>query len=544
MCFRILSWVFSSLCRAGCFVFFAAIALFAEPLFAQPRQWQPIELTFVAGQDVVNPFDFDEVDFRVEFVGPDQRSMLMPGFWDGDRVWKVRFVPTRPGLWKYRTICGPLPVAGLHGNTGTFTAFNPATTTALSAHGGIVAADVTRPVLTYSDGTPFPWVGDTWWNFPEKELTLDMASKMADQRVGQGFTVYQAHGSRPMVPYGCDGFNSVSHPLDKSLAYWKSCDPYYQLMFQKGLLGVVGLGAHEQWDPYPTVIFQRWFRTHLARFGVYGVTYLFLQEFDIAKGMKDERIVKLRNTARYLYQLDPYARAMSVHPASNSADLHLMWGESWHKFALIQSGHFVPTFPQRYWKLRDDTPWKPIVESEHNYEGFARTNMTIDDTVVRRSYYVSILAESAGFTYGAQGLYANITSLDRPLSTQLWGPVLTWDQGLALPGGDDIGKASKLLKSLNWSSWRSWRYTGGITPTPLVAGDDGETSLVYFFAGAKAVKITAVPDKWIRGPGTATWFDPRTGGRGSAKPFQRTATGWVLPTPPDLRDWVLIIAHN
>lgn len=517
----------------------ASLAQAEEP----PRQWRPIELTFMSDREIPHPFDFDATDFRVEFTGPDKQPMLMPGFWDGGRTWKVRFVPTQPGKWKYRTICQPPENKGLHGQTGEFTALPAKGKTDLAKHGGFLGVDKDHPVLTYTDGTPLLWIGDTWWNFPELEMTLEIAGTMADRRLAQGFTVYQAHGSRPMILKGCNAFQAVLPPNDRALAYWKACDPYYQLMFEKGLIGAVGVGAHEQWDAIPVEDLKRWFRYHLARFGSYGITYLFVQEFDIAQGNKVERIEKLREVARYFYDLDPYKRALSVHPASNKADHHVMWDEPWHKFALVQSGHFVPTFPQRYWKLRDEAPQKPIVESEHNYEGFAKGEVKLDDTVIRRSFYSAMLAESAGFTYGAQGLYANIVSRDRPLSTKNWGPVLTWDEGLELPGGRQIGHAVKLFKSLNWPSWRAWRHATG-PKNEMVGGDDGKTSLVYYFADANVAKFPPIPDQWIRGPGKATWFDPRRGTRGKSLAFHRAPEGWVLPKPPDHQDWLLIIDHG
>src|SRR5689334_8847606 len=86
------------------YVVIAACQLSADE---PPRQWRPVELTFASDRDVKNPFDSGEIDFSVEFTGPDKRPMLMPGFWDGGRTWKVRFVPTQPGKWKYRTVCQP-----------------------------------------------------------------------------------------------------------------------------------------------------------------------------------------------------------------------------------------------------------------------------------------------------------------------------------------------------------------------------------------------------------------------------------------------------
>jgi hypothetical protein len=47
-----------------------------------------------------NPF---EVELAGEFTGPGGARLRVPGFYDGEGVWKIRFSPTRPGEWSLRT---------------------------------------------------------------------------------------------------------------------------------------------------------------------------------------------------------------------------------------------------------------------------------------------------------------------------------------------------------------------------------------------------------------------------------------------------------
>ena len=43
----------------------------------------------------------------------------------------------------------------------------------------------------YSDGTPFLWVGDTWWNWTNNKIKIETFKALADDRALKGFTVGQ-----------------------------------------------------------------------------------------------------------------------------------------------------------------------------------------------------------------------------------------------------------------------------------------------------------------------------------------------------------------
>ena len=65
--------------------------------------WCDVELAGPAGG---NPFV--DVDIAARFsldVGDGGRDhhLSVPGFYDGDGTYRIRFMPTRPGTWRYRT---------------------------------------------------------------------------------------------------------------------------------------------------------------------------------------------------------------------------------------------------------------------------------------------------------------------------------------------------------------------------------------------------------------------------------------------------------
>jgi len=67
------------------------------PTPAVPR-YAKFEASWTLPVQSGNPFDPADNDVQVTFAGPGDAPVSVPAFWDGDR-WRVRFAPTRPGLY-------------------------------------------------------------------------------------------------------------------------------------------------------------------------------------------------------------------------------------------------------------------------------------------------------------------------------------------------------------------------------------------------------------------------------------------------------------
>lgn len=94
------------------------------------EQWDLYEITLTAAQVPAHPFC--DVQVSAEFVHLDSgEKPLVPGFFDGDgaggqtgRIWKIRFMPARPGRWTWRT-AATIPETGLNNHTGELFAAPP-----------------------------------------------------------------------------------------------------------------------------------------------------------------------------------------------------------------------------------------------------------------------------------------------------------------------------------------------------------------------------------------------------------------------------------
>src|SRR5580658_5674219 len=118
------------------------------------------EITFTASRSHTDPFNGVTLD--VVFAEPQGRELRVPAFWAGGNLWKVRYASPVVGAHRFRTECSDTRDAGLHGVKGKiiikpYTGDNP-----FYRHGPLRASQ-NRRFLEHMDGTPFFWLGDTWW---------------------------------------------------------------------------------------------------------------------------------------------------------------------------------------------------------------------------------------------------------------------------------------------------------------------------------------------------------------------------------------------
>ena len=121
-----------------------------------PR-YESVELILDVDAEFSNPYDVREVSLEAVFTSPAGTEMTVPGFWDGEGSWKIRFTPPLEGLWTYS-----LSVRDARGNSlpslGEFTVIPS------DLHGWIQPGHLFDPIYSgryfvHHDGTPFYGVG-------------------------------------------------------------------------------------------------------------------------------------------------------------------------------------------------------------------------------------------------------------------------------------------------------------------------------------------------------------------------------------------------
>jgi hypothetical protein len=121
-----------------------------------PR-YESLEIMVELTAEYGNAYDAREIRLDGTFTAPDGLVMDVPGFWDGETAWRVRFTPGQAGEWQYA-----LTVTAENGRslpaTGRFTV------TPSALHGWLQPGNWVNPAysgryLVHHDGTPFYGLG-------------------------------------------------------------------------------------------------------------------------------------------------------------------------------------------------------------------------------------------------------------------------------------------------------------------------------------------------------------------------------------------------
>jgi hypothetical protein len=188
-----------------CVVAFLVAAIPASALVqGEVYVWETQEITFASAQSYANPYA--EVDCWIELEGPGFARRIH-GFWDGGRTFKVRFVATAPGEWRWTSGSNQPQDTGLNGGAGKLKAleWSDADKAGNPNRRGFVRASASGHALVYADGTPFFMVGDTWlaastWRLPFRGVPATPGYEPAT-----GISFEEAVGYRKR-----QGYNSIS----------------------------------------------------------------------------------------------------------------------------------------------------------------------------------------------------------------------------------------------------------------------------------------------------------------------------------------------
>jgi hypothetical protein len=133
-----------------------SISVVAPDRTELPR-YESLQFSVALKAQYGNPYDLRQVSLDGIFSAPDGKQWKVPGFWDGEATWVVRFTPSQVGAWSYS-----LTVKDARGVSPAYV--GKFSVTASDLHGWLqagnwVQADYSSHYLVYQDGTPFYGVG-------------------------------------------------------------------------------------------------------------------------------------------------------------------------------------------------------------------------------------------------------------------------------------------------------------------------------------------------------------------------------------------------
>ena len=528
------------------------------------------EWSYSSGMKYRDPFN--EVTLDLLVTDPQGRERRVPAFWAGEQTWRVRYAAADVGLHRYRTVCSDTTNGDLHGQKGSLEVTPYEGSNPLLRHGPLRVADDRRH-LEHRDGTPFFWLGDTWWmgfcqrlKWPEgfQELTAD--------RVAKGFTVIQiVAGLYPdMEPFDERGANEAGYPWERDFscinpAYFDMADLRVAHLVRSGLVPcIVGSWGFFMDFAGADVLRKHW-RYLVARYGAYPVVwctageammnyYLNRDFHQQTEAWQAERRATWTDLVSYIREVDPYNHPVTIHPTDYGHDqvddLSLL------DFDLLQTGHGGYNSLANAVDMLSESlahePKMPVLVSEANYEGIMESNR---EEIQRFLFWSCLLSGAMGHTYGANGIW-QLNTREKPYGLSphgtSWGDT-PWEDAYQLPGSSQLGLGKRLLERYPW--WQFEVHPEWVEPhqTPenrmaaYAAGISGKVRVIYISA---EVSWSAWRGEMVvKGlePGSqygGFYFSPKTGKEHDLGIVAADAQGdYVLPKPPIFQDWVIVLEN-
>ena len=479
----------------------SALVCFSPPLRADDvpdaEANRVTEIQFTAAKKHDDPFNTVELD--VTFTAPDGATVRVPAFWAGGDVWKARYASPQVGAHSYRTTCSDPTDAGLN-TQGAFKIRPYEGDNPLYKHGPIrVAADHRH--FMYADGTPFFWLGDTWWMGLCERLTWpDGFKTLAADRRDKGFNVVQiVAGLYPDMPaFDERGRNEAGFPWEKDYShirpeYFDKADERLFYLADQGVTPcIVGAwGYHLPWMGVDRM--KKHWRYLVARYGALPVVWCVAGEVNLPyyldKGFPkggEKQAADWEEVIRYVRKINAFGRPITVHPTG----LPPLSGRALFKdqglldFDMLQTGHggketVAPTV-RAVRASYEAKPTMPVVDGEVCYEalGANAPGAGIPTEAPRLMFWACMTSGAAGHTYGANGIW-QLNRKDKPYGKSPHGGDyghIPWDEAMKLPGSGQLGLAKRLLEKYPWQKFEphpEWVARDGVSGSGAGAGRAG-----------------------------------------------------------------------
>ncbi len=483
--------------------------IFVFPAVAQsPKtaQWEPFEVTMSGGAEFANAYVDGLPDGGKPFVvvtfagtGGDAKglSYAVPGFWDGGRTWKARFAAPAAGEWSYSTLSTDPVLRGVKGSfqcaqwSAGEKAANP------TRHGFVrVARNGPRAgrYFEYADGTPFLWIGDTWWPWLKRGIPFTRAKQVIDDRSARGFTIGQVvFGANNATRLAGRDFATPDldaiHDAERFIAYANSQGITLWVMPWWSANNLDKTAGAEK--------MRRWTRYVVDRLAAYNVIWNVGGEYN----MYDYGGLGLqfwKGLGALMRREDPYGHAIGVHntpPGWTAGEMgdsaqwstgFVLHDQEWLDFNGSQVGHgkwrneLVPQIISLDYARQ---PAKPVVITEPWYE-FAEGSAPAMD--VRFAAWSAILSGAAGHTYGGgHQWWADIPDPSLPPRKDAWPSPPNSVDTLDYPGAVSMGFMAKFLKGLAWWKFEPHPELVLEYAQPLASAIPGQEYLVYARYGGR-----------------------------------------------------------
>ena len=460
---------------------------------AKIERWDIFELALKGPSDG-NPFV--DVELRAEFKQGSE--VFKPeGFYDGNGIYKIRFMPNVTGKWTYRTKSNRKE---LDGRAGEF-ACTPARP---GNHGPVRVHDTFK--LAYADATPhfsvgttcYAWVhqGDTMEEQTLRTLKHAPFNKMRMCVFPKAYAYnrnepeYYAYEGKPLKDWDFKRFNPV---------FWHHFEKRVRQLRDMGIeADIIIFHPYDRWGfksmgHENNLFYLRYLVARLAAFC--NVWWSFANEYDFLNWPMqhwDEYFQLVRDK-------DPYNHLRGIHNGRHWYD-HT---KEWVTHASLQTSNFnaAPEYRDKY--------RKPIVYDECRYEGNIPQgwgNITAEQ--MTRNFWMGSLA----------GCYVGHGETYKHPEDLLW-----WAKGGVLRG-QSPARIQYMKDIIEQLPYQDMQPEFSNHPDVCILAKPGECYLIYF-AGKKEVELTLPEGRPYKVDGIDTW-ETKT------RPMGTASAGEFSFTPP------------
>jgi hypothetical protein len=430
------------------------------------ERWGYAEIA-LNGPSSGNPFE--DVTLTAAFrMG--NRALTVPGFYDGDGSYKIRFMPDAVGEWTWTTVSS---APELNGKAGKILCAAPGE----GNRGPVSVRDDFH--FGYADGTPYVECGTTCyaWAFQAEEMqrrTIETLAKSPFNKLRMClFPKWYQHNRKepPMYPFPRNGETNDYSTFN--VEYFRHFD---RLIAELRRIGVeadlILFHPYDKWgyQSMPAEVDDRYLRYVIARYGAFrNVWWSLANEYDLLKAKTN---TDWDRYARIVCECDGFDHLRSIHYSHHQYE----YWRGWCTHAGVQDSRMTMGA-----SWRDD--WrKPVVFDECRYEGniASRWGNLSGDAMTRRFWLAA-----------AQGAYCGHGETYLSAEDILW-----WSHGGVLHGSspEKIAFLRKLLEETIALGPGPIGFTS-ISEDPAGARRTNEAAIFYYYDEQQPAEATyALPE--------------------------------------------------
>jgi hypothetical protein len=493
------------------------------------NKWEVVDIEFKTSAQK-KPF---EEKFEAKFISPNGTTHIIPGFYNGNKTYVLRFSGNLTGTWKYTIYSS---IKKLNSKKGSIVVAKKAHN---NSHGGIVIDKKNPQYVTYEDGNPYFMTAYEFdWLFaldygkkqhPEAIQILDKVQENGFNQIVMNAYAYDIrwkkdpkiikeheYGKPNFFPFGGSNTNPDFSTLN--IDFFKHLDATIELLNKRDIVSHLMIyvwNKQVNWPEMNSLADNRYFDYIIKRYQAYPNIIWDVSKEALAYGRCDEPYLQERISR--VRKLDAYKRLLTVHDykfcKNNSKLIDFISIQNWN----TELYHVMT-------KCKSDFPNKPIFNIEHGgyekspYEVFIGSYDN-PETCLRRNYICAFAGTYSTHYWQANAWSIIITDIDSlPESEQ---PKLAYYKYF-----------TEFFEKQNFNELRpsnaavSWDVTDG-KGKHIIFHPSENNSVRIHIKKPQSGKLSLV------------WFNPHKGTYTTPKTVNWQS--WLWAYPPTLgQDWILI----